>query len=147
MKGMTISRKLLLIFFVNVLVIGCIAGIVFYSFQGLSGTITYSSKTLGDYKADLDTLRVQQSQLEGLTQPFYLNVTSLSAEKARADFNRFVQKLIFNIEVLHTAKYDSVNALQTHRAAIISETYGVSQSVLKDASNSLAGELDSIENK
>jgi|TARA_B100001964_G_scaffold28512_1_gene28928 methyl-accepting chemotaxis protein len=147
MKGMTISRKLLLIFFVNVLVIGCIAGIVFYSFQGLSGTITYSSKTLGDYKADLDTLRVQQSQLEGLTQPFYLNVTSLSAEKARADFNRFVQKLIFNIEVLHTAKYDSVNALQTHRAAIISETYGVSQSVLKDASNSLAGELDSIEKR
>ena len=64
MKGMTISRKLLLIFLVNIVVIGCIAGIVFYSFQGLTGTIAYSSKTLGDYSADLDVLRVQQTQFE-----------------------------------------------------------------------------------
>ena len=63
MKGLTISRKLLLIFLVNVIVIGCIAGIVFYSFKGLTGSITYSSSTLGDYKVELDSLRAGQNQL------------------------------------------------------------------------------------
>ncbi len=72
MKGLTISRKLLLIFLVNVIVIGCIAGVVFYSFKGLTGSITYSSSTLGDFKAELDSLRADQSQLEVLTQPFYV---------------------------------------------------------------------------
>ncbi len=71
MKGLTISRKLLLIFLVNVIVIGCIAGIVFYSFKGLTGSINYSSSTLGDYKVELDSLRAGQNQLEALTQPFY----------------------------------------------------------------------------
>ena len=56
MKGLTISRKLLLIFVVNVIVIGAIAAIVFQSFQGLSDSITYSSSTVGNYKADLDEL-------------------------------------------------------------------------------------------
>ena len=102
MKGMTISRKLLLIFLVNIVVIGCIAGIVFYSFQGLTGTIAYSSKTLGDYRADLDVLRVQQSQLEGLTQPFYLNVTSLSVEQAKEDIDRSLDALVENILVLQS---------------------------------------------
>ena len=75
MKGLTISRKLLLIFLVNVIVIGCIAGIVFYSFKGLTGSITYSSSTLGDYKVELNRLRADQSQLEVSTQPFYVNAT------------------------------------------------------------------------
>jgi len=144
---MTISRKLLLIFFVNVLVIGCIAGIVFYSFQGLSGTIAYSSKTLGDYRADLDFLRVQQSQLEGLTQPFYLNVTSLSVEKASKDLDHLLDSLIVDIEGLQAAKYDLVNALQTYRSEVIAETYGITQSEAEDASTSLAGELGSMEKR
>ena len=57
MKGLTISRKLLLIFVVNVMVIGAIAVIVFQSFQDLRDSITYSSSTVGNYRADLDELR------------------------------------------------------------------------------------------
>ena len=83
MKGLTISRKLLLMFVVNVIVIGAIAAIVFQSFQGLSDSIAYSSSTVGNYKADLDELRSEQSRLEALTQPFYLNVTPESVEEAK----------------------------------------------------------------
>ena len=82
MKGLTISRKLLLIFQVNVIVIGCIAGIVFYSFKGLTGSITYSSSTLGDYKVELDALRAAQARLEALTQPFYVNATEQTVVRA-----------------------------------------------------------------
>ena len=147
MKGMTISRKLLLIFLVNIVVIGCIAGIVFYSFQGLTGTIAYSSKTLGDYRADLDVLRVQQSQLEGLTQPFYLNVTSLSVEQAKEDIDRSLDALVENILALQSARYESVNKLGTHRSQVIAETYGLSQSSLPDSNSSLTGELEAMEKR
>lgn len=147
MKGMTISRKLLLIFLVNIVVIGCIAGIVFYSFQGLTGTIAYSSKTLGDYRADLDVLRVQQSQLEGLTQPFYLNVTSLSVEQAKEDIDRSLDALVENILVLQSTRYESVNKLGTHRSQVIAETYGLSQSSLPDSNSSLTGELEAMEKR
>ena len=147
MKGMTISRKLLLIFLVNIVVIGCIAGIVFYSFQGLTGTIAYSSKTLGDYRADLDVLRVQQSQLEGLTQPFYLNVTSLSVEQAKEDIDRSLDALVENILVLRSPRYESVNKLGTHRSQVIAETYGLSQSSLPDSNSSLTGELEAMEKR
>ena len=147
MKGMTISRKLLLIFLVNIVVIGCIAGIVFYSFQGLTGTIAYSSQTLGDYRADLDVLRVQQSQLEGLTQPFYLNVTSLSVEQAKEDIDRSLDALVENILVLRSPRYESVNKLGTHRSQVIAETYGLSQSSLPDSNSSLTGELEAMEKR
>jgi len=147
MKGMTISRKLLLIFLVNIVVIGCIAGIVFYSFQGLTGTIAYSSRTLGDYRADLDVLRVQQSQLEGLTQPFYLNVTSLSVEQAKEDIDRSLDALVENILALQSARYESVNKLGTHRSQVIAETYGLSQSSLPDSNSSLTGELEAMEKR
>ena len=147
MKGMTISRKLLLIFLVNIVVIGCIAGIVFYSFQGLTGTIAYSSKTLGDYRADLDILRVQQSQLEGLTQPFYLNVTSLSVEQAKEDIDRSLDALVENILALQSTRYESVNKLGTHRSQVIAETYGLSQSSLPDSNSSLTGELEAMEKR
>ena len=144
---MTISRKLLLIFLVNIVVIGCIAGIVFYSFQGLTGTIAYSSKTLGDYRADLDILRVQQSQLEGLTQPFYLNVTPLSVEQAREDIDRSLDALMENILVLQSTRYESVNMLRTYRSEVITETYGLSQSSLPDSNSSLTGELEAMEKR
>ena len=147
MKGMTISRKLLLIFLVNIVVIGCIAGIVFYSFQGLTGTIAYSSKTLGDYRADLDILRVQQSQLEGLTQPFYLNVTPLSVEQAKKDIDRSLDALVENILLLQSTRYQSVNMLRTYRSEVIAETYGLSQSSLPDSNSSLTGELEAMEKR
>ena len=147
MKGMTISRKLLLIFLVNIVVIGCIAGIVFYSFQGLTGTIAYSSKTLGDYRADLDILRVQQSQLEGSTQPFYLNVTSLSVEQAKEDIDRSLDALVENILVLQSIRYESVNKLGTYGSKVIAETYGLSQSSLPDSDSSLTGELEAMEKR
>jgi len=147
MKGMTISRKLLLIFLVNIVVIGCIAGIVFYSFQGLTGTIAYSSKTLGDYRADLDILRVQQSQLEGSTQPFYLNVTSLSVEQAKEDIDRSLDTLVENILVLQSIRYESVNKLGTYGSKVIAETYGLSQSSLPDSDSSLTGELEAMEKR
>ena len=147
MKGMTISRKLLLIFLVNIVVIGCIAGIVFYSFQGLTGTIAYSSKTLGDYRADLDILRVQQSQLEGSTQPFYLNVTSLSVEQAKEDIDRSLDALVENILVLQSIRYESVNKLGTYGSKVIAETYGLSQSSRPDSNSSLTGELEAMEKR
>ena len=147
MKGMTISRKLLLIFLVNIVVIGCIAGIVFYSFQGLTGTIAYSSKTLGDYRADLDILRVQQSQLEGSTQPFYLNVTSLSVEQAKEDIDRSLDA--FGGETLRerAKSSESVNKLRTNGSKVIAETYGLSQSSLPDSNSSLTGELEAMEKR
>jgi len=138
---------LLLIFLVNIVVIGCIAGIVFYSFQGLTGTIAYSSKTLGDYRADLDILRVQQSQLEGLTQPFYLNVTPLSVEQAKKDIDRSLDALVENILLLQSTRYQSVNMLRTYRSEVIAETYGLSQSSLPDSNSSLTGELEAMEKR
>ena len=112
MKGLTISRKLLLIFLVNVIVIGCIAGIVFYSFQGLTGSISYSSTTLGDYKVELDRLRAEQSQLERLTQPFYVNVTPESIENAKYTLGIAVESIEQKISVLKGQNFDLVNDLQ-----------------------------------
>ena len=100
MKGLTISRKLLLIFLVNVIVIGCIAGIVFYSFKGLTGSITYSSSTLGDYKVELDSLRAEQNQLEALTQPFYVNVTEQTANRSKKLLDKSLKSIKHNIERL-----------------------------------------------
>jgi len=112
MKGLTISRKLLLIFLVNVIVIGCIAGIVFYSFKGLTGSITYSSSTLGDYKVELNRLRADQSQLEVLTQPFYVNATGQNVDRAKKLLNKTLKSISHNIERLVDKQFDVVNDLK-----------------------------------
>ena len=112
MKGLTISRKLLLIFLVNVIVIGCIAGIVFYSFKGLTGSITYSSSTLGDYKVELDSLRAEQNQLEALTQPFYVNVTEQTANRSKKLLDKSLKSIKHNIERLVDKQFDVVNNLK-----------------------------------
>ncbi|MDP7577888.1 MAG: HAMP domain-containing protein, partial [Pseudomonadales bacterium] len=112
MKGLTISRKLLLIFLVNVIVIGCIAGIVFYSFKGLTGSINYSSSTLGDYKVELDSLRAGQNQLEALTQPFYVNATRQTADRARKSLEKALKLIDQNIGRLVDKQFDVVNNLK-----------------------------------
>ena len=112
MKGLTISRKLLLIFLVNVIVIGCIAGIVFYSFKGLTGSITYSSSILGDYKAELDRLRADQSQLEVLTQPFYVNATGQTADRAKKLLDKALKSIDQNVGRLVDKQFDVVNDLK-----------------------------------
>ena len=112
MKGLTISRKLLLIFLVNVIVIGCIAGIVFYSFKGLTGSITYSSSTLGDYKVELDSLRAGQNQLEALTQPFYVNATRQTADRARKSLEKALKLIDQNVGRLVDKQFDVVNNLK-----------------------------------
>ena len=112
MKGLTISRKLLLIFLVNVIVIGCIAGIVFYSFKGLTGSITYSSSILGDYKAELDRLRADQSQLEVLTQPFYVNATGQNVDRAKKSLDKALKSIDQNVGRLVDKQFDVVNDLK-----------------------------------
>ena len=112
MKGLTISRKLLLIFLVNVIVIGCIAGIVFYSFKGLTGSITYSSSTLGDYKVELDSLRAEQNQLEALTQPLYVNATRQTANRARKSLEKALKLIDQNVGRLVDKQFDVVNNLK-----------------------------------
>ena len=112
MKGLTISRKLLLIFLVNVIVIGCIAGIVFYSFKGLTGSITYSSSILGDYKAELDRLRADQSQLEVLTQPFYVNATGQNVDRAKKSLDKALKSIDQNVGRLVDKQFDVVNNLK-----------------------------------
>ena len=111
MKGLTISRKLLLMFVVNVIVIGAIAAIVFQSFQGLSDSIAYSSSTVGNYKADLDELRSEQSRLEALTQPFYLNVTPESVEEAKNALGIAFESMDGSIGKLLGQEYRSVHDL------------------------------------
>ena len=140
MKGLTISRKLLLIFLVNVIVIGCIAGIVFYSFQGLTGSISYSSTTLGDYKVELDRLRAEQSQLERLTQPFYVNVTPESIENAKYTLGIAVESIEQKISALKGQNFDLVNDLQ-----VIGTSKVARSSPLTGAEVNLGQELDAIQ--
>ena len=140
MKGLTISRKLLLIFLVNVIVIGCIAGIVFYSFQGLTGSISYSSTTLGDYKVELDRLRAEQSQLERLTQPFYVNVTPESIENAKYTLGIAVESIEQKISVLKGQNFDLVNDLQ-----VIGTSKVARSSPLTGTEVNLGQELDAIQ--
>ena len=140
MKGLTISRKLLLIFLVNVIVIGCIAGIVFYSFQGLTGSISYSSTTLGDYKVELDRLRAEQSQLERLTQPFYVNVTPESIENAKYTLGIAVESIEQKISALKGQNFDLVNDLQ-----VIGTSKVARSSPLTGTEVNLGQELDAIQ--
>ncbi|HAD70647.1 MAG TPA: hypothetical protein DCF94_01365, partial [Gammaproteobacteria bacterium] len=140
MKGLTISRKLLLIFAVNVIVIGAIAAIVFQSFQDLSDSITYSSSTVGNYKADLDELRSEQSRLEALTQPFYLNVTPESVKEAKYTLGVALENIDQSMGKLLGAEYESVRNLvviggieRTMRPMIMGEELKAIQSVLKES--------------
>ena len=150
MKGLTISRKLLLIFAVNVIVIGGIAAIVFQSFQDLSDSITYSSRTVGNYKADLDELRSEQSRLEALTQPFYLNVTPESVEEAKYTLGLALEYIDQSMGKLLGAEYESVRNLAIQPAEgdaassspmIMGEELKAIQSVLDE---SIAPMIDSI---
>ena len=150
MKGLTISRKLLLIFLVNVIVIGAIAAIVFQSFQGLSDSITYSSSTVGNYKADLDELRSEQSRLEALTQPFYLNVTPESVEEAKYTLGLALEYIDQSMGKLLGAEYASVRNLAIQPAEgdaassspmIMGEELKAIQSVLDE---SIAPMIDSM---
>ena len=148
MKGLTISRKLLLIFAVNVIVIGAIAAIVFQSFQDLSDSITYSSSTVGNYKADLDELRSEQSRLEALTQPFYLNVTPESVKEAKNALGIALEYIDQSMGRLLGAEYGSVRNLvviggieRTVRPMIMGEELKAIQSVLEE---SITPMVDSI---
>ena len=140
MKGLTISRKLLLIFLVNVIVIGCIAGIVFYSFKGLTGSITYSSSTLGDYKVELDSLRAEQNQLEALTQPFYVNATEQTADRAKKFLNKALKSISHNIERLVDKQFDVVNDLK-----VIGKKEGIRISPLTTVEVTMGEELAAVQ--
>ena len=141
MKGLTISRKLLLIFLVNVIVIGCIAGIVFYSFKGLTGSITYSSSTLGDYKVELDSLRADQSQLEVLTQPFYVNATRQNVDRAKKLLSKTLKSISHNIERLVDKQFDVVNDLK-----VIGKKEGIRISPLTTVEVTMGEELVAVQN-
>ena len=140
MKGLTISRKLLLIFLVNVIVIGCIAGIVFYSFKGLTGSITYSSSTLGDYKVELDSLRAGQNQLEALTQPLYVNATRQTADRARKALEKALKLIDQNIGRLVDKQFDVVNNLK-----VIGKKEGIRISPLTTVEVTMGEELAAVQ--
>ena len=140
MKGLTISRKLLLIFLVNVIVIGCIAGIVFYSFKGLTGSITYSSSILGDYKAELDRLRADQSQLEVLTQPFYVNATGQNVDRAKKSLDKALKSIDQNIARLVDKQFDVVNDLK-----VIGNKEGIRISPLTTVEVTMGEELAAVQ--
>ena len=142
MKGLTISRKLLLIFLVNVIVIGCIAGIVFYSFKGLTGSITYSSSTLGDYKVELDGLRAEQSQLEALTQPLYVNATRQNVDRAKKSLDKALKSIDQNIARLVDKQFDVVNDLK-----VIGNKEGIRISPLTKVDVTMGEELASVQEK
>ena len=140
MKGLTISRKLLLIFLVNVIVIGCIAGIVFYSFKGLTGSITYSSSILGDYKAELDRLRADQSQLEVLTQPFYVNATGQNVDRSKKSLDKALKSIDQNIARLVDKQFDVVNDLK-----VIGNKEGIRISPLTTVEVTMGEELAAVQ--
>ena len=142
MKGLTISRKLLLIFLVNVIVIGCIAGIVFYSFKGLTGSITYSSSTLGDYRVELDGLRAEQSQLEALTQPLYVNATRHNVDRAKKSLDKALKSIDQNIARLVDKQFDVVNDLK-----VIGNKEGIRISPLTKVDVTMGEELASVQEK
>ncbi|MDE0972648.1 MAG: methyl-accepting chemotaxis protein [Arenicellales bacterium] len=142
MKGLTISRKLLLIFLVNVIVIGCIAGIVFYSFKGLTGSITYSSSTLGDYRVELDGLRAEQSQLEALTQPLYVNATRQNVDRAKKSLDKALKSIDQKIARLVDKQFDVVNDLK-----VIGNKEGIRISPLTKVDVTMGEELASVQEK
>ena len=142
MKGLTISRKLLLIFLVNVIVIGCIAGVVFYSFKGLTGSITYSSSTLGDYRVELDGLRAEQSQLEALTQPLYVNATRQNVDRAKKSLDKALKSIDQNIARLVDKQFDVVNDLK-----VIGNKEGIRISPLTKVDVTMGEELTSVQEK
>ena len=142
MKGLTISRKLLLIFLVNVIVIGCIAGVVFYSFKGLTGSITYSSSTLGDYRVELDGLRAEQSQLEALTQPLYVNATRHNVDRAKKSLDKALKSIDQNIARLVDKQFDVVNDLK-----VIGNKEGIRISPLTKVDVTMGEELASVQEK
>ena len=142
MKGLTISRKLLLIFLVNVIVIGCIAGVVFYSFKGLTGSITYSSSTLGDYRVELDGLRAEQSQLEALTQPLYVNATRQNVDRAKKSLDKALKSIDQNIARLVDKQFDVVNDLK-----VIGNKEGIRISPLTKVDVTMGEELASVQEK
>ena len=142
MKGLTISRKLLLIFLVNVIVIGCIAGVVFYSFKGLTGSITYSSSTLGDYRVELDGLRAEQSQLEALTQPLYVNATRHNVDSAKKSLDKALKSIDQNIARLVDKQFDVVNDLK-----VIGNKEGIRISPLTKVDVTMGEELASVQEK
>ncbi|SVC48780.1 uncharacterized protein METZ01_LOCUS301634, partial [marine metagenome] len=115
-------------------------GIVFYSFQGLTGSISYSSTTLGDYKVELDRLRAEQSQLERLTQPFYVNVTPESIENAKYTLEIAVESIEQKISALKGQNFDLVNDLQ-----VIGTSKVARSSPLTGAEVNLGQELDAIQ--
>ena len=140
MKGLTISRKLLLIFLVNVIVIGCIAGVVFYSFKGLTGSITYSSSTLGDYRVELDGLRAEQSQLEALTQPLYVNATRHNVDRAKKSLDKALKSIDQNIARLVDKQFDVVNDLK-----VIGNKEGIRISPLTKVDVTMGEELAAVQ--
>ena len=142
MKGLTISRKLLLIFLVNVIVIGCIAGVVFYSFKGLTGSITYSSSTLGDYRVELDGLRAEQSQLEALTQPLYVNATRQNVDRAKRSLDKALKSIDQKIARLVDKQFDVVNDLK-----VIGNKEGIRISPLTKVDVTMGEELASVQEK
>lgn len=142
MKGLTISRKLLLIFLVNVIVIGCIAGVVFYSFKGLTGSITYSSSTLGDYRVELDGLRAEQSQLEALTQPLYVNATRQNVDRAKKSLDKALKSIDQKIARLVDKQFDVVNDLK-----VIGNKEGIRISPLTKVDVTMGEELASVQEK
>jgi len=130
----------LLIFLVNVIVIGCIAGIVFYSFKGLTGSITYSSSILGDYKAELDRLRADQSQLEVLTQPFYVNATGQNVDRAKKSLDKALKSIDQNVGRLVDKQFDVVNELK-----VIGKKEGIRISPLTTVEVTMGEELAAVQ--
>jgi len=131
-----------LIFLVNVIVIGCIAGIVFYSFKGLTGSITYSSSTLGDYRVELDGLRAEQSQLEALTQPLYVNATRHNVDRAKKSLDKALKSIDQNIARLVDKQFDVVNDLK-----VIGNKEGIRISPLTKVDVTMGEELASVQEK
>ena len=106
----TISKKLFLIFIINLFIILTILGIVSFLFSDLSDHSKQNSKLL-NYKINLDAIRVEQAKLKGMTQSFYLNVNQDSVNKGIFMISNSFDMIIKYINKLKSDENKIINNL------------------------------------
>ena len=106
----TISKKLFLIFIINLFIILTILVIVSFLFSDLSDHSKQNSKLL-NYKINLDAIRVEQAKLKGMTQSFYLNVNQDSVNKGIFTISNSFDMIIKYINELKSDQNKIINNL------------------------------------
>ena len=119
--SLTISKKLFFIFIINTLVSILIAIMVISSFFGLSESIEYNSKFFSKYKENLESLRTEQASLKGLTQGFYLNVSSNTIKDSLDKITNSFKQMSIRLKELENENYEQIKSIKVNDSTIGNE--------------------------